>query len=267
MATKMKNTAFLALGLILTASSLFAADISILNFKSEFFALAPGPRGLHSVEIPGGNVVAANVLGEMAEVITSEGVNLITSLRYGVSGRQVHVDMGKVQQVELGSRIALVTAQNGTALYFQGGDRLRGVRISDRFPIGAMVHRDVAVLKWGNKVSLYGAINGQMFRLHLPADQMYDIHLGENTVMSLWGRNSHGTMFHTLTPQGFTSVRLSYEEPGQGSTRSGKSSWQKIEGAEETNIGVPFEKGIPILDVKPSFFGSQDLKLEEVSIK
>lgn len=241
-------------------SSAQAADISILRFSDTFYALAPGPRGIHSVEMPGGNVVAANVQGEMAEVIMADGVNLITALPYGVAGRRIHHDMGKIEQVELGSRIAVVTAQHGTAIYYQAGDRLRGMRISDGFPLGVMIHRDVAVLKWGDKVSMYGAIQGQVFRLHVPLNGMNDIHLGENTVMSLWGRKSHGTMFHTLTNAGFHSTRLSYDAPGEGSARSGKNQWKRIKGAQG-KLGVPFEAPQAMPEkAKASFFGNQPPK-------
>lgn len=208
-----------------------ASDISIFQFPDSIYATAPARGALHRLAIPGGQVLASEANGDMARVDVTEGVNIIASIPMGLAGRQIHMDMGPVRQVELGSRIAVVFAESGTALYYPGMDRLLGIRLSDGTPKGAMVYRDIAALRWSEHVSLFGSVQGRVVKLVFPHAGMTGIQLGQDTVVTMWeGEDTHGTFLHVLTPRGFHTVQLSEFAPGNLSARGGMAEWMPIQG-------------------------------------
>lgn len=229
----------------LAAACATAADVSVFQFGEEIAALAPANGRLHRVEIPGGAVKATTAQGAMARVDVESGVALVASVPMGVAGRLVHVDMGPVQQIELGARLAVVTAERGTAIYFPGRNVLRGVRISEGFPRAVMMHRDIAAVHWDNSVALYGFRNGRLIQYVFSGEGMRAIHVGQDTVITLWGPEE-GTWMHVLSDQGFHSLRLSYLAPGDLSARYGKEQWSPIHAEEGASFGSPFQKMQPV---------------------
>ncbi len=219
------------------ATALCADDISVFHFGQEIAALAPVQGKIHRVAIPGGDVKNATALGGMAKVEVTEGVALVGVTPYGVSGRLIHQDMGFIRQVEMGSHMAIVTAARGTAVYFPGVELLQGIRLSEGFPRGVMMHRDIAAVHWDESIVLYGFRKGNLLQMVFKDAGLRGIHLGENTVVTMWGPEQ-GTFLHSLTDQGFFTVRLSYQDPGHLTARSGKKEWLSIGG--ESNIGSPF---------------------------
>lgn len=243
-----------------TAVAAGAADLSIFQFSEDVYATAVARGQLHRVAIPGGEVLATRVNGQMGQADVEDGVALVASVPFGVGGRQVHMDMGQVRQVELGSRLALVTAAQGTAIYFPGTDRLQGVRISEGHPVGVMVHRDIAAVNWTDKVALYGFRKGYLVQLVFDSAGLQGISLAEDSVVTLWGED-RGTFLHVLSDQGFRSMRLSYSAPGEFTARSGMNTWAPIHGDQDS--GAPFEQlqplvaeGAGVLARDPAAFGS-----------
>lgn len=223
----------LALGLGLwAAGSTRAFDLSIFEFPDGIFAVAPTMDRLHRVEIPGGKVLRTEVVGSMARIDAEKSVSIVASIPLGVAGRQVSVDMGPVKQVALGSGIAVVAAESGTGLYYPAADRLMGLRISEGHPQSVIIHGDLVAMRWGEVVSLFGNFQGYLYRQVFRIEGLRDLHVGENTVVTLWGNN--GTLFHTLGPRGFATVQLSNGMPGKLTARSGESIWSPILGAGET---------------------------------
>jgi len=222
----------LMVGLTLSAAaSAPAFDLSIFEFPDGIFAVAPTMDRLHRVEIPGGKILRTEVVGSMARVDAEHSVSLVASIPLGVAGRQVTQDMGAVRQIAMGSGIAVVAAESGTGLYYPAADKLMGLRISEGLPQAIIIHGDLVAMRWGNVVSLFGNFQGYLYRQLLKLDGLRDLHVGENTVVSLWG--NQGTVFHTLGPRGFATVQLSSGMPGKLSARSGESIWNPILGAGE----------------------------------
>jgi hypothetical protein len=208
-----------------------ASDLSIFEFPEGIYAMAALGNRIHRLQMPGGKVLSTEALGGMARVDVEEGVNLVASVPRGIAGRQVHLDMGRVDQIELGRKLAIVTGAAGTAVYFPGTDQLVGVQLSEGYPRGIMVYRDIAALRWGEQVSLYGSIRGRVIQFVFPAQDLTSIHLGEDTVVTTWA--GRGTYLHTLTPQGFQTIFLSSAVPGNLSARGGKSVWMPVRGHKE----------------------------------
>lgn len=246
----MTRTLALALAAgVLAAGTGMARDLSILHFSDGIWAVAPARAGLHRVRVPGGAVHRSEVVGDMSRVDTEEGVNLIASVPMGVAGREIHLDMGTIQEVVMAHRITLVTAETGTALYFPGQDRLVGMRISDGYPKSVMAYGDIVATLWGNEVALFGMTQGRIYRFVFPMGAMKDLHLGENTVMSIWPED--GTYLHTLGARGWTTTLMSYEIPGDLSARSGMSGWKPITGSQ-SKPGTLFSQ--PQVFSGPTFF-------------
>lgn len=226
------------LGLLASA---MASDLSIFEFPEGIYAMTSLGNQIHRLEMPGGHVMATEAVGRMARVDMSEGVNILATIPRGLAGRQIHLDMGKIEQVELGRMLAVVTAERGTAIYFPAMDRLGGVVLSEGYPQGVMVFRDIAALRWGEQVALYGSTQGRLIQFVFPGAGLRTIHLGEDTVVTTW--EGKGTFIHTLTPQGFQTTFLSEAVPGNLSAREGKSLWMPINGHE---IGRPWEQPVTL---------------------
>lgn len=253
--------ASLALTLVLTGSAP-AADLSIFDFPEGVFAVAPARGRLHRVAMPGGDVKATHAHGALARVDMTEGMNIVASVPFGVAGRQIHHDLGAIKQVEMGTRIALVTGQEGTGLYYPGADRLMGVKLSDGYPKGVMVHRDIAAVRWSEVVAFYGFRDGYLIQLVFQGAGLQGIHVGEDTVVTMWGPEQ-GTFLHILEPQGFRSIRLSYERPGSLSSRGGVENWAPIHGVEEA--GSPLPQLVPFGNAGPGILAVDPAAFADVS--
>ncbi len=242
------------LGLLLLAGAgtpVAAHDVSVLDFPEGVFAFAATDQRLHRVPIPGGRILASEANGKLARVDVEEGVNLVAAVPYGLAGRQIHLDMGKIRQVQLGAAISLVTAETGTALYHPGVDRLVGFRISDGYPQGAMVFGSIAATHWRDGVAVHGSIQGRVYQVLLPLEGLKDLHVGTDSVISLW--EGRGTLIHVLTPQGFFTQHISEGMPGNLSARTGITQWLPIaEGAERP--GVLFPQGELLTAPAPAAF-------------
>jgi hypothetical protein len=221
-----------------------ASDLSIFEFPDGIYAMTALGNRIHRLEMPGGQVLATEAMGRMARVDMSEGVNILAAIRQGIAGRQVHLDMGKIEQVELGRTLAIVTAERGTSIYFPGSDRLSGALLSEGYPQGLMVYRDIAALRWGDQVALYGYIQDRMIQFVFPGEGLRTIHLGESSVVTTW--EGKGTFLHSLTTQGFHTIFLSEGTPGNLSAREGKSLWMPIQGHA---VGTPWERPIALEDL------------------
>lgn len=241
----------LGLLLLATTSTVRAHDVSVLDFPEGVFAFAATEQRLHRIPIPGGRVLASEANGKLARVDVEEGVNIVAAVPYGLAGRQVHLDMGKVRQVQLGSAISLVTAETGTALYHPGVDRLVGFRISDGYPQGAMVFGSISATHWRDMVAVHGSIQGRVYQVLLPLEGLKDLHVGTDSVISLW--EGRGTLIHVLTAQGFFTQHISEGMPGNLSARTGITQWLPIaEGVEKP--GTLFPQGELLSAAGPALF-------------
>ena len=243
------------------AGSAAASDLSIFDFPEGVYAVAPARGRLHRVAMPGGEVQATHAHGAMARVDMTEGVNISARVPFGVAGRRVHHDLGSIKQVEMGTQLAIVTGEHGTGLYYPGADRLLGVKLSDGYPKGVIVHRDIAAVHWSGAVAFYGFRNGYLIQLVFDGEGLRGIHVGEDTVVTMWGPDQ-GTFMHMLEQQGFRSVRLSYSSPGNLSSRGGVENWAPIHGVEEPGTPLPQWQpfttagGLGVLADDPAAFGS-----------
>lgn len=259
MTTARSLAAHLALTLTL-AGFAGAGDLSIFDFPEGVFAVAPARGRLHRVAMPGGEVKSTHAQGALARVDMTQGTNLVARVPFGVAGRQIHHDLGAIKQVEMGTQLALVTGEHGTGLYYPGADRLLGVKLSDGYPKGVMVHRDIAAVRWSEVVAFYGFRNGYLIQLVFQGEGLRGIHVGEDTVVTMWGPDQ-GTFMHILRQQGFQSIRLSYSAPGNLSSRGGVENWAPIHDVAEVGSPLPqlqpFGDGaLGVLAEDPAAFGA-----------
>lgn len=241
-----KNSLVSTVAMLALVTSACAADLSIFEFPEGLFALTSHGNRIHRLDMPGGAVLATEALGQMARVDVEAGVNLVATVNQGIAGRQVQMDVGRVEQVELGHRLAVVTAEQGTAVYFPAMDRLAGVLLGEGYPEGIMVFRDIAALRWNGQVAFYGSIQGRLIQFVFPSQGLRSVHLGEDTVVTT--RDDRGTFLHTLTPNGFQNTFLSEASPGTLSARAGKSVWLPV---RIQKAGTPWSEPVP-LEALPS---------------